>query len=133
MNNSFLIKSDDNTFKTIKELELEYDDLYRLLFNAQIKSDDILRNNSKYLEVEYNDYNNLLFTNQITNINADKQGKLINNTHLDSLYIDKKNCLFIKEKNNQDDGWTNHFKNNQVNMLDRSLFNKNTKQKTKTI
>uniref|UniRef100_A0A6C0CF14 Uncharacterized protein n=1 Tax=viral metagenome TaxID=1070528 RepID=A0A6C0CF14_9ZZZZ len=97
-------------------------------YSFQIKSNDILRDHIKQLEDNYNLNNNFLFQNQMKSINEDKIGKIIDNTYLDSIYINKKSCIFKKEDNNEDNGWTNYFKMNQI--VDRRMFNKNTRQKT---
>ena len=98
-------------------------------YSFQIKSDDILRDHIKQLEDNYNLNNNFIFQNQMRSVNEDKLGKVIDNTYLDSIYINKKSCIFKKEDNNQDNGWTNSFNYNHFD--DRlSMFNKNTRQKT---
>jgi hypothetical protein len=97
-------------------------------YSFQIKSNDILRDHIKQLEDNYNLNNNFLFQNQMKSINEDKIGKIIDNTYLDSIYVNKKSCIFKKEDNNEDNGWTNYFKMNQI--ADRRMFNKNTRQKT---
>ena len=95
-------------------------------YSFQIKSNDILRDHIKQLEDNYNLNNIFLF--QMKSINQDKIGKIIDNTYLDSIYVNKKSCIFKKEDNNEDNGWTNYFKMNQI--ADRRMFNKNTRQKT---
>ena len=97
-------------------------------YSFQIKSNDILRDHIKQLEDNYNLNNNFLFQNQMKSINEDKIYKIIDNTYLDSIYVNKKSCIFKKEDNNEDNGWTNYFKMNQI--IDRRMFNKNTRQKT---
>jgi hypothetical protein len=97
-------------------------------YSFQIKSNDILRHHIKQLEENYYLNNNFLFQNQMKIINEDKIGKIIDNTYLDSIYVNKKSCIFKKEDNNEDNGWTNYFKINQI--ADRRMFNKNTRQKT---
>jgi hypothetical protein len=98
-------------------------------YSFQIKSNDILRDHLKQLEDNYNLNNNFIFQNQMKSVNQDKLGKVIDNTYLDSIYVNKKSCTFKKEDNNKDDGWTNSFNYNHFD--DRlSMFNKNTRQKT---
>jgi len=97
-------------------------------YSFQIKSNDILNDHIKQLEDNYYLNNNFLFQNQMKSVNEDKIGKVIDNTYLSSLYVNKKSCIFKKEDNNDDNGWTDYFKMNQI--ADRTMFNKNTRQKT---
>ena len=99
-------------------------------YSFQIKSYDMLRYHINTLETNYNNNNNKKFEYQIKSINEDKLGKVIDNTYLDSLYINKKSCIFKRDDNNEDNGWTNSFENNQFEFNDRMIFNKNTRQKT---
>jgi hypothetical protein len=98
-------------------------------YSFQIKSNDISRDHIKQLEDNYNLNNNFLFQNHMRPVNEDKLGKVIDNTYLDSIYVNKKSCIFKKEDNNQDNGWTNNFNNSHFDDRLR-MFNKNTRQKT---